>query len=50
MNGRHQYLVEMNLLEAIEQYVHKEYGQRAFRHQIRLEVDDEIWAQVDTGL
>lgn len=50
VNGRHQYLIQTNLLEAIEQYVHKEYGQRAFRHQIRLEVDDEIWAQVDTSL
>ncbi|MCE5169453.1 YxcD family protein [Paenibacillus profundus] len=49
IHGRQQYLVETNLLEAVEQYVYKEYGQRVFRHQITLDVDDEIWADIDTS-
>lgn len=45
-----QYLVESNLLEAIEQYMNTEYGQRVFRHQMKLNVDEEIWAEIDTDL
>jgi len=41
VSGRSQYLVEANLLEAIEQYVFKQYGKRVFRSQIRLDLDEE---------
>lgn len=43
---RSHFLVEANLLEAIEQYVLKEYDMRVFRSQIMLQVDDEIWADI----
>ncbi|SDT56233.1 Protein of unknown function [Paenibacillaceae bacterium GAS479] len=43
---RSHYLVEANLKEAIEQYVYKEYGQRIFRSQITLDVDEEFWADI----
>jgi hypothetical protein len=46
VQGRSQYLVEANILEAIEQYVHKQYGQRVFRSDITLDVEDEIWADI----
>lgn len=44
--GRSQYIVEANLLEAIEQYMYTEYGRRVFREQIQLGLDDEIWADI----
>lgn len=44
--GRSQYLVEANLLEAIERYMFTEYGRRVFRSQISLGLDDEIWADI----
>lgn len=44
--GRSQYIVEANLLEAIERYMLTEYGRRVFREQIRLGLDDEIWADI----
>ncbi|UHA73045.1 YxcD family protein [Paenibacillus sp. 481] len=50
ISGRQQYLVEANMLEAIEQYVNREYGQRVFRHQIKLDVDDEMWADIHTDM
>ncbi|ANE47896.1 hypothetical protein SY83_18145 [Paenibacillus swuensis] len=46
VQGRSQYLVEANLLEAIEQYVYKEYNRRIFRSDIRLGLDDEIFAYI----
>jgi hypothetical protein len=46
VGGRNQYLVEANMLEAIEQYMYKEYGRRVFRSQIHLEVEDEIFADI----
>ena len=46
VQGRSQFLVEANLLEAIEQYVLRQYGMRAFRSQITLGLDDEIWADI----
>lgn len=49
VHDRSQYLVESNLLEAIEQYMNNEYGQRVFRHQIKLDVDEEMWADIDTN-
>jgi len=47
VQGRHQYIVESNMLEALEQYVYNTYGQRVFRSQIQLHVDDEMWAEVE---
>lgn len=47
VQGRHQYLVESNMLEALEQYVYNEYGHRVFRSQIQLHVDDEMWAEIN---
>lgn len=44
--GRSQYLVEANLLEAIEQYMFKQYNRRVFRSQITLDVDEEFWADI----
>lgn len=46
VQGRSQYLVEANLLEAIERYMLTEYGRRVFRSQITLGLDDEIWADI----
>lgn len=40
-NGRSQFLVEANMLEAIERYLFTEYDKRVFRSQIRLDIDEE---------
>ncbi|BFH62127.1 hypothetical protein PAJ34TS1_27190 [Paenibacillus azoreducens] len=45
--GRSQYLVESNMIEAILRYLHTEYNIRAYREQIMLDLDEEITAQVD---
>ncbi|MBD2847638.1 YxcD family protein [Paenibacillus sp. IB182496] len=47
IQGRSQYLVEANLLEAVEQYMYKHYNRRVFRSQIKLGLDDEIWADIE---
>lgn len=39
--GRSQYLIEANLLEAIEQYMFSQYNQRVFRSDITLGLDEE---------
>lgn len=44
--GRNQYLVEANMLEAIERYLLNEHGFRVFRGQIGLDVEDEMVAVV----
>lgn len=46
VKGRSQYLVEANLLEAIEQYMLRQYNMRVFRSQIQLGLDDQIWADI----
>ncbi len=46
VQGRSQYLVEANILEAIEQYMFRQYGRRVFRSDITLGLDDEIWADI----
>ncbi|CAH0122280.1 MULTISPECIES: YxcD family protein [unclassified Paenibacillus] len=46
VHGRSQYLVEANILEAIERYLFTEYDRRVFRDQIQLGLDDEIWADI----
>jgi hypothetical protein len=45
--GRNQFLVEANMLEAIERYLYTQYDLRVFRNQIRLQVDEEMTAYVD---
>lgn len=46
VHDRSQYLIEANLMEAILRYLHSEYNIRAYREQVRLELDDEIIAVV----
>lgn len=46
VNGRTQYLIEANLIEAILRYLHSEYNIRAYSEQVRLELEDEIIAIV----
>ncbi|MBB3110399.1 hypothetical protein FHS18_002466 [Paenibacillus phyllosphaerae] len=46
VQGRSQYLVEANLLEAIEQYMYTQYNRRVFRSQITLDADEEFWADI----
>lgn len=41
VQGRSQYLIEANLLEAIEQYMHNHHNIRAFRSDITLGLDEE---------
>ncbi|GAB6990135.1 hypothetical protein JCM16418A_21850 [Paenibacillus pini] len=45
--GRSQFLVEANLIEAILRYLQSEYEVRAYREQVTLELDEEITARVD---
>ncbi|WP_127583505.1 DUF2653 family protein [Paenibacillus koleovorans] len=44
--GRNQVLIEANMLEAIERYVLKQYDQRVYRSQIRLDIEDEMFADI----
>ena len=44
--GRNQIFIEANLLEAIERYLWKEYNLRIYRQQIRLDLEDEIIADI----
>ena len=46
VNDRSQYLIEANLIEAILRYLYSEYNIRAYRDQVRLELEDEIIAVV----
>lgn len=46
VNGRSQYIIEANILEAIEQYVFKQYNRRVFRSNITLDADEEFWADI----
>lgn len=48
VNGRSRYIVESNILEAIMQYLFKQYNIRAFRDDIRLELEEEIIAIIST--
>lgn len=48
--GRSQYLVESNMIEAIMRYLYSEYNIRAYREQITLELDEEITAHVDVEM
>jgi hypothetical protein len=46
VNGRSQYIIEANILEAIEQYMFKQYNRRVFRSNITLDADEEFWADI----
>ncbi len=49
VNGRNQYLIEANILEAIEQYMFSHYDRRVFRSDITLDADEEtfeFWAEI----
>lgn len=48
--GRSQYLVESNMIEAIMRYLYSEYNIRAYREQITLDLDEEITAHVDVEM
>lgn len=48
--GRSQYLVESNMIEAIMRYLYSEYNIRAYREQISLDLDEEITAHVDVEM
>ena len=45
--GRSQYLVEANLIEAILLYLHEQYNLRVFRDEVHLELENEIIAVVN---
>lgn len=47
VQNRSQILVEANMLEAIERYLLKQYDIRVFRDQIRLDLEDEMFAVVN---
>ncbi|MBT2284043.1 YxcD family protein [Paenibacillus polymyxa] len=47
IQGRSQYLVESNMIEAILRYLHSEYNMRAYRENVRLDLDEEITAIVN---
>lgn len=46
IGGRSQYLLEANLLEAIEQYMYRHYNRRVFRSNITLDADEDFWADI----
>lgn len=47
VQGRNRFIIEANLKEAIMQYMLAEYDQRVFPSQITLDVEDEIWAEIE---
>lgn len=47
VQGRERILIEANLKEAIARYMETEYGRRVFPSQIFLEVEDEMWADIE---
>ncbi|GGH41456.1 hypothetical protein HNR77_004207 [Paenibacillus sp. JGP012] len=47
IQGRSQFLVESNMIEAILRYLHSEYNIRAYREDVTLDLDEEITAIVN---
>lgn len=47
IQGRAQFLVESNMIEAILRYLHSEYNIRAYREDVTLDLDEEITAIVN---
>lgn len=46
VEGRSHYIVEANMLEAIERYLLNQYNRRVFRSQLELDVEDEMFCIV----
>ncbi|MGO4344042.1 YxcD family protein [Paenibacillus sp. MCAF9] len=46
VKGRSQYIIEANILEAIEQYMFTQYNRRVFRSNITLDADEDFWADI----
>ncbi|MEF3302942.1 DUF2653 family protein [Paenibacillus sp. GYB003] len=46
IDGRSHYIVEANMLEAIERYILNQYNRRVFRSQLELDVEDEMFCIV----
>jgi hypothetical protein len=44
---RSQYLIEANIFEAIEQFMLNQHQMIVFRNQIKLDLEDEIFAEID---
>jgi hypothetical protein len=44
--GRKQFLIEANILEAIERYMLNQYNQRVYRSQIELDIEEEMFALI----
>lgn len=51
VTGRSQYIIQSNILEALEQYFYTEYQMRVFRSDITLGIDEEseqFWAETNS--
>ncbi|QAY66072.1 YxcD family protein [Paenibacillus protaetiae] len=46
VSGRSQYLIEANLIEAIVQYMYKQYNKRVFPEDITIDAEDDFWADI----
>ncbi|RKN86605.1 DUF2653 family protein [Paenibacillus ginsengarvi] len=46
IDGRSHYIIEANMLEAVERYVLNHYNRRVFRSQLELDVEDEMFCIV----
>lgn len=47
IDGRSHYIVEANMLEAIERFILNHYNRRVFRSQLQLDVEDEMFCIVN---
>lgn len=46
IDNRSQYIVEANMLEAIERYILNKYNRRVYRSQLELDAEDEMFCIV----
>ncbi|MEF3310918.1 YxcD family protein [Paenibacillus sp. GYB004] len=46
IDGRSQYIVEANMLEAIERYMLSHFDRRVFRSDLELDVEDEMFCRI----
>lgn len=46
IQGRSQYIVESNILEAIEQYMYNHHEKRVFRSQISLDIEEDDFVAI----
>ncbi|MFC5700000.1 DUF2653 family protein [Cohnella faecalis] len=49
VQGRSRILIEANLKEAIMRYMLTQYNERVYPSQITLDVEDEIWADIESA-